>query len=147
MAGFQFLAAVQIVVYAGAIMVLFLFVIMLLDLGQLGRGVEFQRSLFRGRGAQLGGVLAVALGLAGLIAARSDDLPPAAPGDGYAHGIDALPRMAEALFGRYGLAFEATGMLLLVTMVAVVALAKRQRNAVVNPDAAALQQKKEEAAA
>ena len=37
LAGFQFLAAAQILVYAGAILVLFLFVIMLLDLGQMSR--------------------------------------------------------------------------------------------------------------
>jgi NADH-quinone oxidoreductase subunit J len=127
LAGFQFMAAVQIVVYAGAILVLFLFVIMLLNLAQLGSGFELSTAAFRGRAAQLGAVVAVALGLVGLISAQRGALPPAAPAEAYEGGIDGLEAIAGMLFGRYGLAFEATGILLLVTMVAVVALAKRQR--------------------
>ena len=127
LAGFQFMAAVQIVVYAGAILVLFLFVIMLLDLGQLGRGIELSTAAFHGRSARLGAVLAVGLALVGLISAQRGALPPAAPAAGHEGGIDGLPQLAALLYGRYGLAFEATGVLLLVTMVAVVALAKRQR--------------------
>jgi NADH-quinone oxidoreductase subunit J len=127
LAGFQFMAAVQIVVYAGAIMVLFLFVIMLLNLAEAGRSLELSTSSFRGRGARLGAVLAVALGLVGLISAQRSAMPAAQPTSAYEHGIDGLGAIAAALFGRYGLAFEATGMLLLITMVAVVALAKRQR--------------------
>jgi len=127
LAGFQFMAAVQIVVYAGAIMVLFLFVIMLLNLADLGRGIELDTSALRGRVAHLAAVVATALGLAGLIAAQRAALPAAPQADSLEHGLDGLGAIAAALFGRYGLAFEATAMLLLVTMVAVVALAKRDR--------------------
>ncbi len=127
LAGFQFLAAAQIVVYAGAILVLFLFVIMLLDLGDSRQRVELSRAAFQRRGTKLAAALALALAFGGLIAARRSALQPSPPGSGFEHGIDRLGPLSELLFGRYGLAFEATGMLLLATMVAVVALAKRQR--------------------
>jgi NADH-quinone oxidoreductase subunit J len=126
LAGFQFMAAAQIVVYAGAILVLFLFVIMLLHLGALGPKVELiqgRLSTPRGRTAA---VVAVALALFGLIAAQRGALEPsqaaAIPG-----GIDRVGDLALALFGRYGLAFEAASLLLLATMVAVIVLAKRKR--------------------
>ncbi len=129
LAGFQFLAAVQIVVYAGAILVLFLFVIMLLDLSGFGRKVELSRAAFASRGAKLAIGLSLALALSGLIAAQQSALAvETAPRQGdLEHGIDRLGPLSELLFGRYGLLFEAIGMLLLATMVAVVALAKRQR--------------------
>jgi NADH-quinone oxidoreductase subunit J len=125
--GFPFMAAVQIVVYAGAILVLFLFVIMLLDLGQMSRDVALPAAAVRGRAGQIGSALALALLLAGLIAAQRAALRPVPAPHASAETLDSLPHLAAALFGRYGLAFQATGLLLLVTMVAVVALAKRQR--------------------
>ncbi|MBK8978209.1 MAG: NADH-quinone oxidoreductase subunit J [Planctomycetes bacterium] len=124
---FPFMAAVQIVVYAGAILVLFLFVIMLLDLGHMGSKVEFSTAMFRSPAARIGAVVALALALAGLIAVQRGALQQAAGAAAETGPRDGLPQLAEALFGRYGLAFQATGMLLLVTMVAVVALAKRDR--------------------
>jgi NADH-quinone oxidoreductase subunit J len=125
--GFPFMAAVQIVVYAGAILVLFLFVIMLLDLGQMGRQVALPAAVVRGRAGQIGSALALGLLLVGLIAVQRAALRPAAATRETTEALDGLPQLAGALFGRYGLAFQATGLLLLVTMVAVVALAKRQR--------------------
>jgi NADH-quinone oxidoreductase subunit J len=132
LAGFQFMAAAQIVVYAGAILVLFLFVIMLLHLGALGPRVELiqgRLSTPRGRTAA---VVAVALALFGLIAAQRGALEPseAAPIPGGPRdigGIDRVGDLAVALFGRYGLAFEAASLMLLATMVAVIVLAKRKR--------------------
>jgi NADH-quinone oxidoreductase subunit J len=125
--GFPFMAAVQIVVYAGAILVLFLFVIMLLDLGQMSRDVALPSAVVRGRAGQIGSALALGLLLAGLIAAQRAALRPIVGAREPTQALDGLPKLAGALFGRYGLAFQATGLLLLVTMVAVVALAKRQR--------------------
>ena len=54
LAGFQFLAAAQILVYAGAIMVLFLFVIMLLNLGNPGTDDTTDTAMFRKKGAFVG---------------------------------------------------------------------------------------------
>lgn len=122
LSGFQFLAAAQLVVYAGAILVLFLFVIMLLDL----RTAESGGAMPRGRAAAGATLVAAGAAVLGLASALGRDLPEAAsePTPG---GIDRLDVMARALFGPYALAFEATGLLLLVAMVAVIALAKRER--------------------
>ncbi|HVS17681.1 MAG TPA: NADH-quinone oxidoreductase subunit J [Planctomycetota bacterium] len=122
LSGFQFLAAAQLVVYAGAILVLFLFVIMLLDL----RAPESGGGFPRGRAAVGATLVAAAAAVLGLASALDGRLPEhvAAPTPG---GIDRLDVMARALFGPYALAFEAAGLLLLVAMVAVIALAKRER--------------------
>jgi len=126
LAGFQFLAAAQVLVYAGAILVLFLFVIMLLDLAHLDpRHVEMSPVL-HGRRARLALILALALGLAGLIAAQRAQFPAPAPP---AAGIDDLEAIALLLFSRYALPFEAASLLLLATMAAVIVLAKRQGRA------------------
>jgi NADH:ubiquinone oxidoreductase subunit 6 (subunit J) len=70
-------------------------------------------------------VLGVGSALVGLIAAGSVAFPAlqAKPGE----NLDALTPIAIELFGRYSLAFEAASILLLVSMVAVMVLAKRQR--------------------
>ncbi len=117
LAGFQFMAAVQLVVYGGAILVLFLFVIMLLDL----RTPES-----RGRASVVAVVVAAAAGALGLSAVLEESLP-AVDGAVPPGGIDRLDVLARALFGPHALAFQATGVLLLAAMVAVIALAKRER--------------------
>jgi len=127
LAGFPFLAATQLLVYVGAVMVLFLFVIMLLN---LGTAAELERhaglGLSRGRLA-LAALSAALLGLVGLFAA---DLgrEPFHPNPSVAeHGLDELEPLAVVLFSRYALPFEAASLLLLATMVGVIVLAKRQR--------------------
>ncbi len=110
-------AALQIIVYAGAIMVLFLFVIMLLNLQS-----ETLRAQRRGLGrvAVIGGVvLAAELGL--LLARPTADPAPDAPPDGFGT-VEALSR---ELFTTYVLPFEVTGLLLLVAVIGAVVLAKR----------------------
>ena len=123
----HFLAAVQVLVYAGAIMVLFLFVIMLLNLGH-----EYQPDLRRGIGALLGfGVCGL---LAGILARwfRGGGDPEFYRLFGGAERIDALVAergvvgaIAEPLFTDYVVAFEMTGILLLVAIVGALALAKK----------------------
>jgi NADH-quinone oxidoreductase subunit J len=125
--GFPFLAATQLLVYAGAVMVLFLFVIMLLNLGdeaELERHVGLSLS---GRRLFVGGAAAALLGLVGLIAAES--APAFAAGAAVPEkALDDLDTLARLLFSRYVLPFEASSLLLLATMVAVIVLAKRQRS-------------------
>ncbi|MEY2746329.1 MAG: hypothetical protein RL112_1371 [Planctomycetota bacterium] len=126
LAGFQFLAAAQILVYAGAIMVLFLFVIMLLNLGNPGTDDSTDTAMFRKKGAFVGVLVAAATMAAGAMAVTAGSLPEAAqamPED----GIDQIPALAGEMFGRYLLPFEAISILLLATAVAVVVLAKRDR--------------------
>ena len=124
LAGFQFLAAAQVLVYAGAVLVLFLFVIMLLDLGRTPLTAA-SGALFASRGARFAAILSVAVAVVLLIAAQTTRFqPPAAvPPEGF----DDLEGIAVQLFGRYGLAFEAVSLLLLGTVIAVMLLAKRQR--------------------
>ena len=121
----HFLAAVQVMVYAGAIMVLFLFVIMLLNLGH-----DYRADLKFGLWSLF------ALGVSGLTGAllwtvlagngSSGALPGAA-----AIAIDeavaekgAVGAIADPLFTDYVVAFELVGLLLLVAVVAAVVLAK-----------------------
>jgi len=74
--------------------------------------------------------VAVALGSASLIGILRGARHLAEPANGYAlpdEGFDALPALAEAMFTRYSLPFEAASVLLLATTVGVMVLAKRQR--------------------
>ena len=128
--GAFFIAAVQIIVYAGAIMVLFLFVIMLL-------GIDRREALIE----PLPGQRPLALGLGALLAAeiiyvvwRGIDL---ASGVGAgAEALNAINRdpgnvkaLARLLFSRYLLPFEATSILLVVAIVGVMVLARRMSTA------------------
>ena len=122
----HFLAAVQIIVYAGAIMVLFLFVIMLLNLGH-----DFERDLKGGVFAVLS--FAVVGAMAGMLARRLGDgsAVDAIMGTG-GQAIDAavlehgaVGAIAQPLYTTYVVPFEITGILLLVAIVGALALAKR----------------------
>jgi len=110
-----FLAAVQILVYAGAVMVLFLFVIMLLDLR------EEERRQIRLTG-MVAGVISVGTILAIFITnlCRSNVSDPRIPRlEGQTPGLGRL------LFENYLLPLEIVGVLLLVAMVGVVLLSKK----------------------
>jgi NADH-quinone oxidoreductase subunit J len=124
LAGFQFLAAVQILVYAGAIMVLFLFVIMLLNLGNPGSEDPTDVRMFSRANAGLMVIVAAAILFVSALAVRRAGPMPvekALP----AEGLDPITGIAGQMFGRYLLPFEAISVLLLATAVAVMVLAKR----------------------
>ncbi|MDT8339944.1 MAG: NADH-quinone oxidoreductase subunit J [Longimicrobiales bacterium] len=123
----HFLAAIQVIVYAGAIMVLFLFVIMLLNLGhdyqQDMKGWLSSLFLFLVTGT-LAGVLAVRFGGAGeidFLAEANSAVLDAALAEKGAVGV-----IADPLFTTYVVPFEITGILLLVAIVGALALAKRR---------------------
>ncbi|QSR87876.1 NADH-quinone oxidoreductase subunit J family protein [Methylacidiphilum caldifontis] len=115
--GAYFLAAVQVLVYAGAVMVLFLFIIMLLDLK-----VE-EQTTFRPLGI-IGGLLLVLLFGAGFSLAVKPIRTFFSKQDVEltTGGIKAL---GELLFNNYALAFEAVGIILLISMVGVIILSKK----------------------
>jgi NADH-quinone oxidoreductase subunit J len=121
----HFIAAVQVMVYAGAIMVLFLFVIMLLNLGS----TELS-DLRRGLGRVLAGSVAVALVavFARLFMAGADVDGLGGPSalDPLLESSGAVAAVAEPLFTRYLVAFEVTSILLLVAIVGSVVLARRR---------------------
>jgi len=110
-----FLAAVQILVYAGAVMVLFLFVIMLLDLKEEQR----RRIKFFGLAAGLVSVgIVVSIFIKSLASIKPAAAPPTLEGETYALG--------KLLFTQYTLPFEIVSVLLLVAMVGVILLSKKK---------------------
>jgi NADH-quinone oxidoreductase subunit J len=121
----HFLAAVQVIVYAGAIMVLFLFVIMLLNLGH-DVGKDLHWGLYSVIAAAvvggMGGILALQLGagVGGTSAAGAEQIQAAMA----EHG--AVGAIAQPLYTTYVVHFEITGILLLVAIVGAVVLAKRR---------------------
>ena len=112
-----FLAAVQVLVYAGAVMVLFLFVLMIWggDASERRRVRKFGTTVGLGSVAALLAIMAAALGGNG-----SSWKQPAVEGGARALG--------EALFVRHLLAFDVAAVLLLVAMLGVLVLGKRERN-------------------
>jgi NADH-quinone oxidoreductase subunit J len=112
-----FIAAVQIAVYAGAIMVLFVFVIMLLGAEQTNTS-EVRAEMKWQRPAA--GVLALVLGAVSLYTLFSRVVPQPAV------AVDASPlAIGKALFGTYLLPFEVASVLLLAAMVGAVVLVKK----------------------
>lgn len=112
-----FLAVAQVIVYAGAIMVLFVFAIMVLIPGKEETGPDPLRP-FRLVAIPLGAFLFVEIALMLL----SRPAAPAAP-DRVAGGVEAIGRL---LFTDYLFPFELTSVLLLAALVGVLALAKRR---------------------
>ena len=123
----HFIGVIQVLVYAGAIMVVFLFVVMLLNLGHPSELADA-----RGKWGKLAaGLLGLAL-LAQVMALAGARLPePFAPGSGYdperVRELGAVGSVAEPLFTDYLLAFELTSILLLVAIVGAVALGRRRQ--------------------
>jgi NADH-quinone oxidoreductase subunit J len=110
-----FLAAVQILVYAGAVMVLFLFVIMLLDLKEEAR----RKIKFFGLAAGLVSVgIVVSIFVKSLASVKTNAAEPTLEGETYALG--------KLLFTQYTLPFEIVSVLLLVAMIGVILLSKKK---------------------
>jgi NADH-quinone oxidoreductase subunit J len=115
----QFLGIVQVVVYTGAIMVLFLFVIMLLNLG----GVKLLQDRFDAKKP-----FAVVMGLILLVGVGSQllpGLPTSNPAKGLAD-YGAPPAVGRTLFTEYAVPFECVSVLLLIGIVGSILLAKRK---------------------
>jgi NADH-quinone oxidoreductase subunit J len=107
----------QILVYAGAIVVLFLFVVMLLNLRSEAFGPERQGLV------KVVGVAAVAVLLAEFVWLLPGTFGPAAP---LPEGFGGYRALGLSLFTDWLLAFEVTALLLLAAMVGAVVLAKRR---------------------
>jgi NADH-quinone oxidoreductase subunit J len=117
------IGSIQVVVYAGAVMVLFLFIIMLLDLK------AEERRKFNAIG--LGGGAFVALAFAAQVFGVVNRFPrgnqpfPALnlpPGE----SLNDLQKVGESLFSAYTLPFQVVGVLILVATVGVVVISKRE---------------------
>lgn len=112
-----FVGVIQILVYAGAIMVVFVFVVMLLNLGRS------EITDLRALGARLGaGFVGLAL-LANLLVVQRGRVPTSAlapPAE------NAVTPVAVSLFSEYLVAFELTSVVLLVAIIGAVLLAKKR---------------------
>ena len=117
----QFVAALQLVVYAGAIIVLFVFVIMLLSVKQEESRLDTHRGL-----AWIGiPVAALTMALVAWVLVRDmgDDVGSATPAGSVAAGRVEL--IGEQLFTKYLLPFEVTSILIIMAIVGSVVLARR----------------------
>jgi len=123
----HFIGVIQVLVYAGAIMVVFLFVVMLLNLGHPSEMADI-----RGKWGRLAaGLLGLAL-LAQVMALAGKRLPePFTPGGGYdpvaVRELGVVGSVAQPLFNEYLLGFELTSILLLVAIVGAVVIGRRRQ--------------------
>jgi NADH-quinone oxidoreductase subunit J len=134
----QFLAAVQIIVYAGAIVVLFLFVVMLIGGGELGRGdKETSRQVDKDISApsqnrflldwpRVTAIVLAVLLLAGVSYGLITGQLHQPTGSAAAFGQGSVEAIGAALYTDYLLPFELTSVLLLVGMIGAVVLARRE---------------------
>ena len=123
-----FVAMAQIIIYAGAIMVLFLFVVMLLnapqeDAAEWDRTHPLRRPGVARTGAVLATLLVVQLGWA-LSSATGLSAPVGSQTSGAS--VSSVRELGRVLFTDHGFAFEATSILILVAMVGAVVLARRE---------------------
>ncbi|HEX6162754.1 MAG TPA: NADH-quinone oxidoreductase subunit J [Vicinamibacterales bacterium] len=128
-----FVAVAQIIIYAGAIMVLFLFVVMLLNAPRED-AAEWDRShpLYRPMAVRIGAVLAVLLALElGWALSRAAELGTTVDLAGAVNAqeqplISSVAALGERLFTHYMFAFEVTSILIIAAMVGAVVLAKKR---------------------
>ena len=125
----HFLAAVQVVVYAGAIVILFLFVIMLLGVDRAVRldiePIAGQRPLAVIVGVALAAVLLTATVVT---AGELSGVPRAAGERALDNGLSDVERLGRVLFSQYALAVQATAVLLTVAVVGAVVLTRSRRS-------------------
>jgi NADH-quinone oxidoreductase subunit J len=121
----HFLAAVQVIVYAGAIVVLFLFVIMLLG---VDKATDLEVGALK---PQKWGALAFILGGVGvavvLIAVLANPTTGARGVSGALDGTSNVRLLARSLFSDYVYAFELTSLLLVIAVIGAVVLARKPK--------------------
>ncbi|MEZ0495595.1 NADH-quinone oxidoreductase subunit J [Sphingomonas sp. IW22] len=131
--GAEFIAMLLVIVYVGAVAVLFLFVVMMLDIDFAELRAGFVRYL------PLGLVLAVALaaelmiGVGAWSAGGIELSTRIAPIDALVPNIEAIGRL---LYTRYLLVFEGAGLVLLVAMIGAIVLTHRDRTGVLKQNVA-----------
>lgn len=126
--GAPFVAALEVIIYAGAIMVLFLFTVMLLnvpreDAAEWDRAHPYYRPWALRVGTALAVVMALQLGWAlsrtpGLGAGVADERP----------AVSSVAELGRVLFTDYMFAFEVTSILIIIAMVGAVALARKRES-------------------
>jgi NADH-quinone oxidoreductase subunit J len=117
--GGEFIASAQLIVYAGAIMVLFIFVIMLLNAGT-------ERKIKRNLWVKYAGLPLMALFI-GVIAYVVERMLPPSPGGLFGNMTHGNPQeIGRLLFQQYLLPFEVTSILILIAILGAVVLARKE---------------------
>ena len=121
--GAPFIAMAQVTVYAGAIMVLFLFVIMLLGAEELAKAevLPWQKRLARGL------AFVLALETTFIFLTRARPVGAVAQPDASVNTVTNLRALGETLFTDYLLPFEVTSILLLVAMIGAIVLVRKEK--------------------
>ena len=124
--GAPFVAAIQIIIYAGAIMVLFLFVVMLLNVPTEDPPTGYHARLFGGAGPRRVGAVLSLLFVVQLAWALRQIQGAPLPSRAAQPSSD-VETIGLKLFTDYAFAFEATSVLILVAMVGAIVLAKKEK--------------------
>jgi NADH-quinone oxidoreductase subunit J len=114
-----FIGTIQILVYAGAVMVLFLFIIMLLDLKAEERR-KLNTGVILGGAVVAGGFIAILFAIIQEVPFGNHPFPP------LPNRLDDVHNIGFLLFSNYNLPFQVVGVLLLVASIGVVILSKRE---------------------
>jgi NADH-quinone oxidoreductase subunit J len=118
-----FTAVTQIIIYAGAIMVLFLFVVMLLNAHTED---DLPKTALGPRALRIGVVLSLLLGLEVAFALSRLGLTTFNNDPGTVSAISSVAKIGTQLFTTHAFAFEVTSILILVSMVGAVVIARRE---------------------
>jgi NADH-quinone oxidoreductase subunit J len=118
-----FTAVTQIIIYAGAIMVLFLFVVMLLNVPREEPLPSAIAGMLGPSGMRLGAVLSVLLAAEVLWALSR--IAPSNFSPEHAESVSSVANIGRVLFTQHAFAFEVTSVLILVAMVGAVVLARK----------------------
>jgi NADH-quinone oxidoreductase subunit J len=135
--GAEFLAVAQIIVYAGAIMVLFVFVVMLLNAGREDRTLGSRAACivgFPAVSALLAVLATLVLHVKGLGTARLGEGLTGAPAVATAQDNSNLAQVSQVLFHELLLPFEVTSVLILIAILGAVALARKGHGHDVTPE-------------
>ena len=119
-----FTAVTQIIIYAGAIMVLFLFVVMLLNVPREEPGPSAAAAMLGPTGLRIGAVLSVVL--AGEIVWALSRISTSWFSPEHAGPVSDVANIGRVLFTEHAFAFEVTSILILVAMVGAVVLARKE---------------------
>jgi len=121
-----FTAVTQIIIYTGAIMVLFLFVVMLLNVNREEPAPSGLLAALQPGSLKIAVVLSVVLGIEIIWTLSKISLTSFAA-DPAAESVSSVARIGVALFTRHAFAFEATSILILVAMVGAIVIARKER--------------------
>jgi NADH-quinone oxidoreductase subunit J len=121
--GAEFLAAAQVIVYSGAIMVLFVFVIMLLNAGEEEHTHGSRAAYIVG----FPGAAAIFCLLSFVFLSERGALGKTNVGGDLGNGLDNISQVSQMLFTRQLLPFEVTSILILVAILGAVVLARKEQ--------------------